>query len=216
MRWRLKSELFPLSVLLAILISAAFFFPILPERLATPFQAGGKPASWDKALVFALGLGGCGLFYLAATFFPRIGPWRHKVEPHYDSYLKQRNLTLFFLGIVFFTYLYAVRSNRFELHWLGFAFGLLFVASGIHLRHLPVNPFIGIRSYWTRASAEIWRKTHNLSANVCVSSGLLMIALAWRQVNLAWIVCGVLLPVVQFCYFLYPYLLYRKMEKAKR
>jgi len=56
------------------------------------------------------------------------------------------------------------------------AMGLMFIAIGNYMPQVKHNYFLGIRTPWTLASPEVWRKTHRLSGMLWAAAGLLFIA----------------------------------------
>ncbi|HPI73615.1 MAG TPA: SdpI family protein [bacterium] len=214
MKWQLKRELLPLAVLLVMALTAWFVYPTLPDRVPTHFNIHGEPDDYSgKAGFTAFTLGGCIVLYLVLTFIPWLDPFRKKIEQRYETFLKFRNLTLVFFAIIFFLSLHAARTGRFEPRWLGFGFGALFIALGNYLPQLPRNFFFGVRSPWTLASEEVWKRTHIISGYGFVAGGLLMILLALCNVNMIWSMLGIMAPISLFCTFVYPYFLFKKLQK---
>lgn len=214
MKWQLKREWLPLVVLLVMAITAWYVYPTLPDRVPTHFNIHGEADDYSgKAGFTAFTLGGCTALYLVLTFIPWLDPFRKKIEQRYETFLKFRNLTLFFFAIVFFLSIHAARTGQFEPRWLGFGFGALFIALGNYLPQLPRNFFFGVRSPWTLASEEVWKRTHIVSGYCFVAGGLLMILLALFNVNMIWSMLGIVAPVSLFCTFVYPYFLFKKLQK---
>jgi uncharacterized membrane protein len=88
--------------------------------------------------------------------------------------------------------------------------GLLFAVIGVALGKTTRNFFAGIRTPWTLASEEVWKRTHRLASKLFVAVGLIVVAtgfikLSW-WVMIAAIAFGVLVPVV------YSYVIYRRLE----
>jgi uncharacterized membrane protein len=58
------------------------------------------------------------------------------------------------------------------------ALALLLLLPGNFLGRLRPNWFVGIRTPWTLASDEVWRRTHRLAATLMVGGGFLLLPLA--------------------------------------
>jgi uncharacterized membrane protein len=58
------------------------------------------------------------------------------------------------------------------------ALALLLLLPGNFMGRLRPNWFVGIRTPWTLASDEVWRRTHRLAAALMVGGGLLLLPLA--------------------------------------
>jgi immunity protein, SdpI family len=52
--------------------------------------------------------------------------------------------------------------------------GLLMVVTGNSLRDVPRNGVVGVRTPWTLANEEVWRRTHRLARWLFVLAGLFM------------------------------------------
>jgi uncharacterized membrane protein len=57
------------------------------------------------------------------------------------------------------------------------ALALLLLLPGNFMGRLRPNWFVGIRTPWTLASDEVWRRTHRLAANLMVAGGLFLLPL---------------------------------------
>lgn len=55
---------------------------------------------------------------------------------------------------------------------------LFLLLPGNFMGRLRPNWFVGIRTPWTLASDEVWRRTHRLAAALMVGGGLLLLPLA--------------------------------------
>lgn len=58
------------------------------------------------------------------------------------------------------------------------ALALLLLLPGNFMGRLRPNWFVGIRTPWTLASDEVWRRTHRLAAALMVGGGLLLLPLS--------------------------------------
>jgi len=54
------------------------------------------------------------------------------------------------------------------------ALGLMFIAIGNYMPQVKDNYLFGVRTAWTLASPEVWRKTHRLSGAMWMIAGLLI------------------------------------------
>jgi uncharacterized membrane protein len=214
MKIQLKQEIWPIAVLLAMAVTAQVAYPVLSDRIPTHFDIHGQPNGYSDRNGFIAGMiGGCIALYFLLTFIPWIDPFRKKIEQRYDAFLKTRTFILTFFAIIFFLSIHAARINRFEHRWLGFGFSVLFITLGNYLPRLPRNFFFGVRTPWTLASDEVWRRTHILSGWLYVIGGILMLILVLFRVNIIWSMLGIVLPITFFCGFIYPYVLFRKLQK---
>ena len=61
---------------------------------------------------------------------------------------------------------------------LAVGLALLLLLPGNFMGRLRPNWFVGIRTPWTLASDDVWRRTHRLAAGLMVGGGLLLLPLA--------------------------------------
>jgi uncharacterized membrane protein len=88
--------------------------------------------------------------------------------------------------------------------------GVLFTVLGNYLGTVRSTFFFGIRTPWTLADDEVWRKTHRLGGKLFVGAGLAFVATAFTP--------GILGPLFAFAVLIsatvvpivYSYLLYRR------
>ncbi|MNI76151.1 Immunity protein SdpI [compost metagenome] len=59
------------------------------------------------------------------------------------------------------------------------ALGLLFIVLGNYMPQIRHNYFMGIRTPWTLADPEVWRKTHRLSGFMWMIGGVLILLAAF-------------------------------------
>jgi uncharacterized membrane protein len=214
MKWQLKRELLPLAILLVMAVTAFIVYPTLPDKIPTHFNNNGEPDDYSSRqwfMVFTIGM--CIVLYLTLTFIPWIDPFWKKIQHRYETFMILRNLVLLFFAVIFFLSIHAARTGHFAAHWMSIGVGALFIALGNYLPRLPRNFFFGIRSPWTLASDEVWRKTHIISGYLFVAGGVIMVLLALFKVKMVWSMFGVLLPMVLFCAIIYPYFLFKKLQK---
>lgn len=84
--------------------------------------------------------------------------------------------------------------------------GLLFATLGNYLGKSKRNFFLGIRTPWTLASDEVWRRTHRLGGWVMVGAGVALVVMGFtgiHQLAFALVIgAAVLVPVI-YSFFAY-------------
>jgi uncharacterized membrane protein len=108
----------------------------------------------------------------------------------------------------------SAQQGKFQVGMFGFGFGLLFILLGNYLPKLPRNFFFGIRSPWTLASETVWKRTHILSGWLFVAAGCLMAGLSFTSIPFHILLLALILPLALFSAVIYPYYLYRKIQKG--
>ena len=217
MTWNVKRELVPLAILTAVIVLAFVYGPGLPDQVPSHFDANGYPDDTMPRTTFLLVIPGmvAGL-YVFLTFIPFIDPLWQKIQPRYHVLLLLRDFTMGFLLMMFIVNLIAVRDGRLSTTAMGIGLGILFMLIGNYLPKTPRNWFFGIRSPWTMSSDEVWRKSHLFGGWWFVGAGLLIAVLSVAGVSMQYLLPGVLVPTVIVTSFVYPYLLFRRLQRSGR
>ena len=217
MTWNVKRELVPLAILTAVIVLAFVYGPGLPDQVPSHFDANGYPDDTMPRTTFLLVIPGmvAGL-YVFLTFIPFIDPLWQKIQPRYHVLLLLRDFTMGFLLMMFIVNLIAVRDGRLSTTAMGIGLGILFMLIGNYLPKTPRNWFFGIRSPWTMSSDEVWRKSHLFGGWWFVGAGVLIAVLSVAGVSMQYLLPGVLVPTVIVTSFVYPYLLFRRLQRSGR
>jgi uncharacterized membrane protein len=80
---------------------------------------------------------------------------------------------------------------------------LLFTLLGNIMGQLKHNYFVGIKTPWTLASEEVWRRTHRMAGKLWVLGGLICLALSPAQTlwgAYVFVACIALMAVVPIVY----------------
>lgn len=169
-----KSEIVILGIILLPFLVTLYFYPQMPERMASHWNAQGEVDGYmSKFWVLFLMpfvLLGLGLLFIA---IPRIDPLKSNIEKfrkYYDGFI-----------ILFFVFMLSIHFNI--ILWnigikispnviLPIGFGLLFFYSGILCENAKQNWFIGIRTPWTLSSEKVWEKTHKIGGKLFKIAGV--------------------------------------------
>jgi uncharacterized membrane protein len=214
MKWNFKREIFVLAILIVWIIFAFYYYSFLPQTVATHFNAEGNPNGYSSKLTLLLI--GCGIpvvTYFFLTFIPYIDPFKKKIEKNFNIFLLIRDLVIVFMIFMMFLTFVSAKENTFRSDLFGIGFGLLFIMLGNYLPKLPRNFFFGIRSPWTLASEVVWYRTHRISGVLFAIGGLLIIILTLFKVMLLISILAVVVPLSIYTAFVYPYLLFKKLQK---
>jgi uncharacterized membrane protein len=216
MKWELKRHLFALAMIVVAALAGAYFSSVLPDVIPSHFGSDGTANQWSpKSRVIALGVAAPVGVFLLLTFIPLIDPFWKRIQSKYDLFLVFRDIALG--AIVYFVIVgyVSAKEGTYETNLAGLGLGLLFILMGNYLPKLPRNFFFGIRSPWTLASEQVWKRTHRVSGWLFVACGLIMAGLSFSPVPQLVIIVAVLIPLVLFCGFIYPYALFRKIEREE-
>lgn len=166
-----------------LLAYALLAYPAMPQTVPTHWGADGAVNGWgDKAgtLVMAAMPLVVALVMLAV---PRLDPKGRNFERFRGVYLgMSAALTLFMVAVSWMTPLTAFglvpEGGSLVSAAILFALGALMIALGNYLPRVRPNYTFGIRTPWTLASEDNWRRTHRFAGPVFVAAGVVMLASA--------------------------------------
>jgi len=204
-------------ILVAISFAIAiYFYPSLPEKIVTHWNAQGIPDRWGSKFT---GLFTFPLFMLfillLMLIIPRIDPLRKNIQKFLQMYY-----TFFFFLFLFFIFVQlqatlwnlGVKISPNIFFPIGISF-LMYVTS-LLLSQARRNWFVGIRTPWTISSEEVWNKTHKLGALLFkIVAIIALMGVLFPPYSIYF----VLIPILSVAIFLvvYSYVLYTKLEKKE-
>lgn len=217
MKWNIRRELVPIAVVLLFGALMVSLYPQLPEQIPSHFNWKGEIDQYESKSAFAwtylaimVGL------YLILTFVPFIDPFWRRIKERYNIFLILRDCMMICMLAFFVVLLLSARAGHLSKTGMGAAFGLVFVLFGNYMPKLPRNFFFGIRSPWTLASDEVWKRTHAVGGWFWVMAGLIIIIMSLGGVDFGLTMMVVLIPLVLFTGIVYPFYLYKKLQKEGR
>lgn len=168
----------PLVVLSLIpLIITLVFWDRLPDQVPIHFDLDGNANGYGpKLLTPLINLGLYALLLIIMFIDPK--------KENYFRFMKIYNklrivLIVFFVAvssiIIFISMGYNIDTNR--LFLIGIP--LLFTLVGNFLINIKPNWMVGVRTPWTLASENVWRKTHRLTGIMWFWSGLVCLVLGF-------------------------------------
>ena len=214
MKWSLKREIFPFTILLIMACVSIYYYPSLPDKVPIHFDVKSNINGWAEKNIFFLTQFGIMLgSYFLITFIPFIDPFRKKIESKYGLLLLFRDIIIGFFGFIFGISILAAFEGSSRQDLLGVGLGLLLFLIGNYLPKLPRNWFFGIKTPWTLSSDVIWRKTHIVGGWLFAVSGAAIVVLSLLKVPLT-VTLFVLLPAILVSGLLYPLYLFKKLQKT--
>lgn len=163
-----KGELVILGIIILSFIISVYFYPQMPERMASHWNAKGEVDGYMSkfwgSFILPLILLAVVLLFLA---IPRIDPLRGniaKFRKYYDGFIILFSIFMlvFQLQVILWNIGIKVSPNT----TLPIALGLFFYYLGILVENAKRNYFIGIRTPWTLNSEAVWDKTHKLGGKL--------------------------------------------------
>jgi len=209
-----KTHIIILGIILVSFIVAIYFYPSMPDRMASHWNAKGEvdgymPKFWGLFLMPIVSLGMLLLFIL----IPKIDPLKKNIE----KFRKQFDMFIVMI-ILFLLYIYVLTlfwnlDYRFNMTRMIIpAVGILFFYVGFLVEKAKRNWFIGIRTPWTISNEEVWEKTHKLGGKLFKAAGIIALFGFFFERFAIWLV---LVPVISVSVYLvvYSYFEYKKQVK---
>lgn len=204
----LKADWLLWVVMLAAVAAGAILYPRLPEQVPSHWNFQGQVDGYSSrafgAFFFPLLTIGV---YILLVVAPKIDPRQENYARFAGAYrLLRWGFVLLFTALWVVTILAALSYPVNVGLIVKAGVGLLLVVIGNVMGQMRHNYFVGIRTPWTLANEEVWRKTHRLGARMFVVCGLICLVLS--PVTALWgayfyfasIMCAAVVPIV-FSYF---------------
>jgi len=209
-----KAELFLLIAVVICFIIGIYFYPQMPEQMASHWNAQGNVDDYMSRFwgVFLMPFVFIGLALLF-IIIPRIDPLKKNIESfrkYYDGFI-----ILFFIFMLL-VYMQTILWNLGTEISPNVAFpilmGFLFFYMGILLENTKRNWFIGIKTPWTLSSENVWNKTHKLGSKMFKIAGIIaLIGFLFQKYTFYFILVPVLF--VAFYLIVYSYVEYQKEKR---
>ena len=210
-----KSEIIILGIVLLSFILSAYFYPQMPEQVASHWNAQGQvdgymSKSWGLFFMPFV-LIGLALLFLA---IPRIDPLKANIEEfrkHYDGFVVL--FLVFMLAIHFQVILWNIGLQISPNVVMPIAVGLLIFYAGILCENAKRNWFVGIRTPWTLSNDRVWDKTHQIGGKLFKMAGVITFLGVFFQNYAVFFILAPVLVVTVYT-VVYSYVEYQKETKA--
>jgi uncharacterized membrane protein len=193
------AEVLALLIVVASFFVGAYFYPILPDRVASHWNVAGEVDGYITKFWGAYLMPMMGVVLLALLFIiPRIDPQKHNIAKfvkYFDGFI-----VLLFLFLVYI-YGLAIAWNlgvRFMLiKLMAPAMAILFYYCGVMISKAEMNWSIGVRTPWTLSSEKVWKKVHKTAGVMFRVAGIVcLLAFFWPDYAVWFIMVPVLLAAV--------------------
>lgn len=204
----------PLLLLIVLgFIIGIYFYPSLPNKVPIHWNARGEINGYGSRVFGAFGIPLINLaIYVMMVALPEIDPKRKNYSDFASTYAFMKYLlVIFFLGMELISLLTASGMIRNTPLLIEVMVSLLFILMGNVMGRFKHNYFIGVRTPWTLASPEVWRKTHRLAAPLWVLGGILNIILSLTNLTFNGVSFILIIVIIAVVPILYSYLIYRKL-----
>lgn len=202
-------------LIVAALVLGAVVYPQLPERVASHWNYRGEVDGYSSRCwgAFGIPLLTAGI-YLGMLLVPLIDPRRQNYEKFAGAYRAIKAvLVIFMTGIQLVVVLNALGFQVPVEKVVVTGVSLLILIIGNYMGQFRHNYFVGIKTPWTLASEEVWRKTHRLGGRLWVAAGILGLAGALLGGPAGGLVLAAALAVAAIFPIVYSYFEFRKLSK---
>lgn len=213
----IKSEWYLLLIILATFVFGLYVYPLLPAQVPTHWNIQGQVDGWSSktfAVIF-FPLFNLGIYPLM-LLLPKIDPRRENYINFSATYKIIRLLLHLFLAFIYIITLLAALKYPFKIDFfVRISVSLLFLLIGNYMGKFQQNYFIGIKTPWTLASEEVWKKTHLWAAPLWVIGGSFNIILSFFQEVWAGYLQIIIFILLALIPVIYSYFVYEKLNKEK-
>jgi len=208
-----------LAILAIILLSfgvAFYFYPQMPERMASHWNAKGQVDSY-MAKSLALFLMPVISVILAVLFLliPKIDPLKENIKKfrkYFDIFIVLILLFLFYIYLLTIIWNSGVEFNM--TYAMIPPMVVLFYYIGILVENAKRNWFIGIRTPWTLSSEKVWDETHKMGGKLFKTAALVgLLGFLFTKYAIYFVILPVLAVAVYTV--IYSYLRYQKHLRRK-
>ena len=206
-----KSGIIVLGVILLSFIIGIYFYPQMPEKIASHWNAHGQVDGymskfWGLFLMPLLSM----MLFLLFIAIPKIDPLKHNIEKfreYYDGFVVLIIVYLFYVYLLTIFWNIGIRFSMVQP--LAPAMGILFYYIGILIENAKRNWFIGIRTPWTLSSEKVWEKTHKIGGKLFKIAGAFAFIGAFFQ---RYALFFILVPIILVAAYtiIYSYFEYQK------
>jgi len=209
-----KSEITILGIILLSFIISIYFYPQMPEKIASHWNAQGQVDGymskfWGLFLMPFI-LVGLALLFVA---IPRIDPLKANIEKfrkYYDGFIIL--FFIFMLSIHFQVILWNLGIRISPNVIVPIGIGILFFYTGILCENVKRNWFIGIRTPWTLSNERVWEKTHKIGGELFKITGVITFIGVFFQRYMLFFIFVPLISVAAYT-IVYSYIEYQKEMK---
>lgn len=210
-----KIDLISLIIVLIPIVMTIFVYQKLPDELAVHFGINGEPDGYQGKRSFLL-LNILMLFGIPILLkiIRYIDPKKRnyeKFEATYDMFRLLITIFLSFMVIAILLFNLGFSINIQMVVLIGI--GIIFMFFGNYMSRIRFNYMVGIRTPWTLANEEVWRRTHRLGGPLWFIGGIAIIFIAFLPGKMAFIFMMVLTAIITFIPVIYSFILYKKLDQ---
>jgi len=177
LKYIMKKYILPTVLILISILLSVYFFPLLPESMASHWNASGVVDGHSSKLLNIILFPALQvLFLLLLISLPKLDPKGGNIKKFENKfYIFINVLLLFFITLQLQVFLWNINIQIPMNSIMPILIGGVFLVIAYLIKNAKQNYSIGIRTPWTLHSENVWNKTHKLGAKLFAISGLLSI-----------------------------------------
>lgn len=207
-------DLFAMVTSVSSILAYGLLYAGLPEFIPSHWNAQGiVDDSMSKAYYWILIILPL-LIYLMMKVLPYIDPKKKAYEMHAKAYQMTQVAVFLMISLFSWTGVLTVLGVKLNMSVIAMtALGCLFIVIGNFMPQIRQNYFFGIRTPWTLASEEVWKKTHRVGGYSFTIAGILAVltGLFWREQFL--VAIFIVIAIATIIPIVYAYGLYKKNSR---
>ncbi|MZQ75057.1 MAG: DUF1648 domain-containing protein [Peptoclostridium sp.] len=214
----MKTNKFILELIIISIIGTIFVYGYLPDTIPLHWniqgevdRVGGKNNVFITALLPLV-------LYMLMMLFPKIDPKKKSYEKHKKAYSITVGLILVFLIVIHWvTILVSLGLNLDVSTVVSMGIGVMFIVIGNFMSQIRQNYFFGIRTPWTLANENVWKKTHRVGGYGFIAIGAAFILSAFLKSSMLKfiIIVGGTIGFTLYI-FIYSYFVFKKETESKQ
>lgn len=212
----MRSRWFAPLCIIAMIIFGASVYNRLPAQVPMHWGINGEVNRMGSRLEGALVLPLLSLgMWLLMRVLPRIDPRRASYAAFQGTFNLFMNITILFLAVLYVITLgIALGWNISVPQVTGVGVGLLLAVLGNEMGRVKPNWFVGIRTPWTLADPEVWRRTHRVGGRIFFVAGVIMVVAALLLPSYMFVVVLVCALGAALVSTVYSYIVWRQRASA--
>ena len=210
----MKNDWYLLVIILIPLAIALYLYPELPAKLPSHWNIYGEIDGYSSKpfAVWFFPLLNLGIYFMM-IILPKIDPRRENYLRFGKSYRIIRILLIIFLAILYLVTILAGLGYPVKVDLLvKLGVSLLLLVMGNVMGKFQHNYFVGIKTPWTLANEEVWRKTHRVASKIWVGAGLACFILSIIGTLWANYAFFAIIMLIAFVPIVMSYVYYRQLQ----
>lgn len=202
-----------LLLVIAGVALSVWAYPLLPERVPTHWDLAGNVDGYSSRL-FAVSFIPCivAVGWFLMLVLPVISPRGFRLEDSTSAFYVCTLAVIALLVVMNFVFLRAAMTGGAPSLTLVFvSIGVLLTVVRSFLGRLRKNFWIGVRTPWTLANDEVWRRTNKLAGRLFVAGGIAVVIASFFGAAVVPVLIAVV-GIAALVSILYSYVLYRRIE----